>query len=335
VGVSAAIAVRAERQTGGPYRSLLDFCTRLEGSAVNSRAIESLIKGGALDGLGHSRAHGIKHLPAILHQAQRDRARDSSNQKSLFTDELAPVTLREAEEPEWPLPHKLAEEKEVLGFYLTGHPLAEHVPLLQSLSSASTMGLSGLADSAEVILGGEIVGIRHLMTKKKEPMLRFTLEDLEGSCEVLVWPDLLGRHQGLLTKGQTVFIMGRVDAAGDSNRLVAKDCIELSLGLEHWCKRLILELPRNFAVFQLEALQGMLGRHPGSTAVWMHLHTGHHGMVKQKLPGHLGVTLDEAWLAELAAAIGGGKIFLVNRLNQMARYQPLGGAKPAPTYSEV
>jgi DNA polymerase-3 subunit alpha len=308
VGTGAAQVIRREREARGAFSSFADFCDRVDLHAVNLRVLESLIKAGAFDGLSQPRSRLLEALPHFIAAAQKLQEERVRGQTSMFagleTDD--PLDLGPARsEPE---NQRLAQEKEVLGFYLTGHPLTEHQDLLRSFSTGTTAGVNQREEGSAVVVGGEVVGIRRSLTKRKETMLRFSLEDLEGLVEVIVWPDLVGRHGRFLVKGALLFVVGRVDRSGDETKLVATDLVPLSEAYARLSRRLHLFVSATAGEELLNEIKGRLAGHPGQVHVVLHLYTSHHAEVVEGLSERYAVAVDEGLIAELQTLLGKDRV---------------------------
>jgi DNA polymerase III subunit alpha len=299
VGAGAAQIIHLECEANGPFVSLGDFCNRVDIKTVNTRVLESLVKAGAFDFTGQTRNQLLPAISQVLPAAQKIQADKQVGQMGMFGNiEPAPVKHDEVIPPESEK-ERLANEKEVLGFYLSGHPLAEHQELLDRFKTVSTQKIHILNEGQAVILGGEVVGVRHSITKRKEPMLRFSLDDGDGIVEVIVWPDLLGRHKTYLVKDAMLFVVGRLDRSGDESKVVATDIVPLSHAYPQLSKKVHLDLPVTMGVEQLDVLKNTLLRHSGATPVTLHLHTEHHGEVVEQLPERYGITVDVKLMDEL------------------------------------
>jgi DNA polymerase-3 subunit alpha len=189
VGESAIESVIAIRGEGGPFASLSDFCRRVDLRKVNRRVIEGLIKCGAFDGAGARRSQLMEGLDAAMESAQaiqRDRAHGQTN---LFgtLDPVEGPDLPDVEE--WPENELLALEKESLGFYITGHPLAGVAKDLERLTTGSG-DLPHVTDGKDVRVGGLVTALKNHRSKKGEAMAFATVEDLQGFVEVVVFPNV-------------------------------------------------------------------------------------------------------------------------------------------------
>ncbi len=225
VGMSVIKTIENEREAGGEFRSFTDFLNRMAGMEVNKRSVEAFIKAGVFDSLGGKRRQYMEAYPAILDNAIRNKKDSISGQISLFDlmeegggadpfrDELPDIG-------EYPEDVKLAYEKEVLGIYLTGHPLSQYLELIKSSTDADSSlfmldpetNTIGLREGKTVTLGGMISSLRIRQTKKGDTMAILTLEDLKGTVECIVWPRTYSSYRKLLYDDAKVFLTGKVKA---------------------------------------------------------------------------------------------------------------------------
>jgi len=219
-GGAAAAAIVKARKSGGPYRSIFDFCHRLDPGQVNRTAIESLVKAGAFDGLGGRRSQWFAAIDRALQAGAAAAADRRSGQKGLFDDdaeETVETATRDLPDlPEWDQKDRLAKEKEVLGFYLSSHPLAEHAKRLQTYCSHTTAEASALKHRAEVMIGGMIAAIKHSHTKNPKPgapsrYAMFDLEDMEGIMRCICWPEQFAQFGDLIQADTICVLRGAID----------------------------------------------------------------------------------------------------------------------------
>ena len=223
VGEGAIASIVAAREADGPFRSLADLCGRVDLRLANKRVLESLIKVGALADFGHPAQLmlGLDEAIAAAQATQRDRA---SGQTSLFDMASEPAIL------ERPLPaateassrERLRWEKELLGLYLSDHPLGEVAERMSRVVSAYSGDLRDeQLDGQRVVVGGVVTGLRTLITKAKATMAVATIEDLQGAVEVLVFPRTYEETRDAWTEGAIVVVAGRVDHRGEEAQLLA------------------------------------------------------------------------------------------------------------------
>ena len=217
VGDSAVEAIM-EGRADGPFASLHDFCERVDLRRVNRRVLEALVKCGALDSLGGKRAQYMALLDEAVEAGQKLQRERELGQESLFGAEqiVAPRGGHLPAGEEWPENVLLANEKEALGFYITGHPLARHSAAIRRFATCDTASLAEKADREEVSLCGIVSGLKELTTKKGDRMAFVTLEDLSGFVEVVIFPEAYGTAIELLRSEEPLLVRGTVDAAEES-----------------------------------------------------------------------------------------------------------------------
>ena len=212
VGDGAIDAIIEAREQGGSFTSLQDFCERVDIKQVNKRAIENLIMSGAFDSLEGHRAQYLASVDSVMKVAQSAQADRDRGQMSLFGDmEEAPaMTITLPEVPEFGVLERLMQEKEQLGFYVSGHPLEEYNDIIDNYTTASTRTLEAHRIDSEVFVAGLITEVKNITTKKGEAMAVLGFEDLEDTVEVVVFPDTY-KKAGELVEGRAVWIRGKVN----------------------------------------------------------------------------------------------------------------------------
>ena len=229
IGAPVVRAIVEERERGGHYRSLKDFIDRVGSREVNKRAVENLIKSGAFDCLEGNRRQKTLIYPMIMDQAVQERKSSVEGQMSLF--DLAPAENKQEFEirmpsvPEFGKEELLSFEKEVLGVYVSGHPLEEYEEKWRkNITAVSTdfvydeeTGEAKLSDGAHVMIGGMITDKTVKFTKNNKTMAFLTIEDLYGTTEVIVFPRDFEKYRELITDDAKVFVSGRVSAEEEKN----------------------------------------------------------------------------------------------------------------------
>ena len=239
-----------ERKENGPFISLKDFIERLSGKEVNKRTIESFVKSGAMDGLHATRRQLMMVYVQVMDQVNQERKKSMTGQMTLFDfvsdEDKAEFDVHYPNVGEYDKELKLAFEKEVLGIYISGHPLEEYEKFLTKNVTAVTTdfyldddtGESRVRDNQNVIIGGMITSKTVKVTRNNKLMAFLTLEDLVGTVEVVVFPQDYEKHQKYLTEEQKVYIRGRVSASEDQQaKLVCERIIPFDeIPKEIWIK---------------------------------------------------------------------------------------------------
>ena len=275
-GAAAANALAAERAAHGPYRSIFDFCERLDPGTVNRAAIEALIKAGAFDSLGGNRSQFFAALDRAM-QAGAAAANDRrSGQMGLFggDDDDQPETVRQPSARLAPLgPARAAgQEKEVLGFYLSSHPLAEHEKTLTAYTSHTTVEAAELKHRTEVVLGGMLSAIKYSHTKNPKPgnpsrYAMFDLEDAAGMMRTIVWPDQFVNYEELIKPDAIVVIRGVVDKRPGSEEanLIANEITPLENLAARYTRSVRIRVSEDLhGPHTLEQLHEILRGYPGN-----------------------------------------------------------------------
>ncbi len=268
VGDGAIEAIMAARQAEGPFHSLYEFCTRVDMRVVNKRVLESLIKAGAMDSLGANRAQLLAVLEQAVEAAQRCQRDKECGQLGLFDDEPELVTgITLPDIAELPIEQILAMEKEMIGFYVTGHPLDPYRARLTALTPIATLLEEG-QDGSRVRTGGMVVTMKRMVTKKGDSMCFLTLEDFISQLEVVVFPKVFYQHNRLLIEGQVLEVRGRLSVNEEEVKLLADDIRTLNQTGEEL--RLVLrkeqECPQVF-----DGLKEIFSRYKGRQVVYLDL----------------------------------------------------------------
>ncbi|MDI6892082.1 MAG: DNA polymerase III subunit alpha [Actinomycetota bacterium] len=276
IGDSAIEAIIDARKSKGPFKSLYGFCERVDLSLVNKRALESLIKGGAFDFCGLTR----KYLLGVYQRAMEAGLRrqrdiqvgqftifDLSEEKGISQD-VAHAPPREEME-EFPKEELLAHEKEILGLYVTDHPLLGMEKILRSRVSTSIGELAEQRDGNTVVIGGIETKVSRITTRKGDMMVFVTLEGLEGSVEVIVFPSTYQRYRELIAEDRAVLVKGRVDIKEDNIKVIAQEIKGLSAD-ERVEPALYIQLSaENFKRELVDRLKTVLGTYPGESPVYI------------------------------------------------------------------
>ncbi|OGY59545.1 MAG: hypothetical protein A3B23_01135 [Candidatus Colwellbacteria bacterium RIFCSPLOWO2_01_FULL_48_10] len=210
IGENITRMIVEERLRGGPYQGLEDFVTRISHRDLNKKSMEALIKGGAIDSLGVERMSALENLDEILRIKSVDKTRANENQINLFASEPVAVKIKFKPVPPAPKMQRLAWEKELLGLYVTDHPLKDYSPVAKNKKLSSIAEVLKATDERKTIKTyGLINRIQPIQTKNGDPMVFAKIEDLSDNIEVLVFKDVLSKDREIWTEGNVIEISGR------------------------------------------------------------------------------------------------------------------------------
>ena len=311
IGKPVIESIIKERKNGGPFSNLKDFIERLSGKEVNKRTIESFIKSGAFDSLGGTRKQFMVVYVQILDQVNRERKYSMTGQLSLFDivsdDQKSEFDIPLPDVGEYEKETKLAFEKEVLGVYLSGHPLEDYEEKWRKNISRTTLdfqlddetGRTKVHDGAKEIVGGMITNKTIKYTKTNKVMAFITLEDLVGSVEVVIFPRDFEKNQMYLNEEAKVFIKGRVSEEDDApSKLICEQVIPFA----QTRKELWLQYPDKETYLQQEGmLQDILKVSEGMDEVIIYCKKE---KAVKRLPKGWNVTADEVLLSRLTNYLG-------------------------------
>jgi DNA polymerase-3 subunit alpha len=230
VGLGAVEAILVARKTDGPFASLGDLVGRVDSHAANRRVLESLVKAGALDSLGAPRAQMLQTLDDAMEAAQLVHRARASGQTGLF--DLAEGATPIEESPAAPVEEfskeeLLAMEKEMLGLYISDHPLRHVHDVMATRINAPLSELVDLPDKTLVTVGGIVTAVKRATTRGGSAMAFVTLEDLTGSCEVIIFPKIYEQVHFLLKRDAVIVVRGKVDIAEQQAKLLADRVLTL------------------------------------------------------------------------------------------------------------
>jgi DNA polymerase-3 subunit alpha len=290
VGGAALDSIIEEREKEGPYRSLDDFCCRVDSRRVNKRVIESLIKAGAFDSLGARRSQLFAILDQAMEQAQAAQRDKLSGQISLFgATGGAAVTAAAAiplpDVPEWPEKEKLAHEKETVGFYITGHPLDNFRKDFKVVVDVELARIADWGEGQPVRVGGMIRTFKEHKSKKGDRMGFVTLEDTTGAVEVVVFPETFRQCSHLLTGVDPLIIQGTVKKDERGTKIIADAVDSLTVAREKYIAsaRILLQA-EGLDLRLLENLKRTGRRHHGPCPIAFTLHFKGRGEVDIEVP---------------------------------------------------
>ncbi len=311
VGEALVERIVAERDANGPFGDVYDFCQRVDPAVLNKRTMDSLVKAGAFDSLGHTRQGLCLVLEEIVDRTLERRREHDLGITSLF----AAFEEEEQSDPGWgaakvAIPNtefdkgqRLSFEKEMLGLYVSDHPLMGFEQALARHTDCSLSDLReedpGAGDRAPVrSVGGVVTDLRRSYTKKGDLMARFVLEDLQAAMEVFVFPKTMAEYGGLIENDSIVVVRGRLDSREDEPKIV---CMEVTRPLlERGEEDLHITLPLGVLTdAKVDGLKDVLSCHPGPSPVLLHI-----GAKVLRLPPEFNVDCRNGLVGELKRLLG-------------------------------
>ena len=266
VGEVATTNILHEREEGGAFKSLTDFCGRIDSKSLTRRSLQNLIKCGAFDGLGKSRAALLEYLDTARENGYKIRTERKSGAINLFGEEELPTLVEKIPDvEEAPKAEILAWEKETLGFYLSGHPLDEFRDKLSNLTPiAAIMDEKFL--NKRVKVGGIITEARRINTKRGDTMAYLKVEDFDGVIDVTIFPNVFAQCFNFVAPSDIVVVEGRVDDSGDTIQLLA----ERISRLQDYSPDFWLTIPARLEnATTLDKLRKIFAKHAGNSRIFL------------------------------------------------------------------
>ncbi len=303
VGVGLVDLMLEERREHGPFTDFYDFCERVNTQALNKKTVESLVKAGAFDSLGHPRQGLCLAFEQIVDQTLARRREHDMGVMSLFGsgddgpafDERTPVPDKEFDKRQ-----RLAFEKEMLGLYVSDHPLMGAEASLRRRTETTIAEIADVEDGSRRTVGGVVTGLQRKWTKKGDLMAVFTLEDLQGAIEAMVFPKTMAEYGHLLDDDVVVIAEVRVDKREDAPKLIVMS-LEVFEPLSDVSPPLRIQMhPSKLSDDTVEQLKGLLSEFPGNSEVFIHL--GDRQVIR--LPDRFSVDAQSGLVGELRVLLG-------------------------------
>jgi DNA polymerase-3 subunit alpha len=313
VGDSVVTKIIEARSHKGPFESFVDFCRKVDYVCLNKKTVESLIKAGSFESLGHTRKGLLDVFESVCAEVVNRRKQEEAGQFSLFGSAAGNSIEQMAREHFIPLDEHprdilLAQEKEMLGLFVSDHPLLGVEGLLARMTDVPISGLSERPQGDVVTIGGMIAGITKKVTRRGDVMMLLYMEDLAGAAvEVIVFPKTADQCAAMLRPDAIVLVKGRTDrdARDDSVKFVAMEIHEPKLGDD---QPLVIKLHVDSCTLRtVEQLKEVLSNHPGSTHVFLHLDRSDKTTVL-RLGSQFWVDTTNGLHAELKALLGPGAL---------------------------
>ena len=274
VGEVAVQSMLKARSEGGKFTSLADLCQRVDGRTVTRKTLEALIKTGACDAFGQTRATLFAQIERTLARAASILSDKQKGQSSLFgalEEKAPPMPEAISNLPEWPQHELLAHEKELLGFYVTGHPLTPYAAIFEKYCLATTAKLAELPTRSLTRIGGLIAAVQHGVSKKNgKPYSMVTLEDLEGSVQVLVMNENYDKYRALLVPNKAILVIGEVNTGDERPKIFPQEIMPLEDAPKKYTKQVHLRLhTAHLKPENLDAVRELVAAHPGKCPLFL------------------------------------------------------------------
>lgn len=320
IGRPVIDAIVAEREVRGPFQSLKDFVERLSGKEINKRTIESFIKSGALDSLGGTRKQFMMTYVRVMDSVSQEKKYAMTGQLSLFDfvdeEEKKAYEVRMPDVGEYEKEQLLAFEKEVLGIYVSGHPLDDYEEMWRRNISAVTSdfvldeetGSAKVPDHSYAVVGGMITAKTVKYTRTNKAMAFITVEDLLGTVEVVVFPKDFEKYRNLLEEDNKVFVRGRVSGEEDKD---SKLICEKIWGFADIPKELWIQFPDKATFSAQESkLYGFLREEEGEDRVVIYVKNPR---AVKRLSENRGITISDGLLRKLTDYFGEANVKVVEK----------------------
>jgi DNA polymerase-3 subunit alpha len=336
-GQQASEAICAERERGGPYRDLDDFCGRVDPSVVNKTAVESLAKAGALDSLGGHRGAILAGIERALAAGAARMADRKSGQKNLFDafDEpaqaaAAPVPSGLPDVPPLSDLEMRSNEKEVLGYYVHSHPLAEFSGILGAVCTHGTGGLGAAKAKSEVVIGGLVAALKLSNVKQPRPGSThtrygmFDLEDMDGLVRTICWPEDYARLGEFIQPDAVVVVSGSIDrrAGSEETNLIVNELVPIAAIWGKPVRSVTVRVAEpGHDTSTLDRLAEIVRRHPGQTPLRLVIDLADGRRVLMEADRDK-VAWSQQFLAELTDLVGNGGVRTAVTIGQKRREEP-------------
>jgi DNA polymerase-3 subunit alpha len=273
VGEIAVQSILDARKTGGKFTSMSDLCERVDGRTVNRKVLESLIRSGACDSFGLNRATLFGSIDRVMTRAAgviEDRQRGQNTLFGMFETSVAkekPEVEKQIED--WPQNDRLASEKELLGFYVSGHPLMPWMPVIEKFATHNSSELAAIPSRGMTRIAGMVSAVQKGFSKKSnKPYAMVTLEDLEGTVQILCMNENFDNNTALFVVNKPIMVVGEVNNSEDKPKIFPQEMMGLEEAPARYTRQVQFRLNAGrFRVEDVEALHALMSRHPGRCPV--------------------------------------------------------------------
>ena len=316
VGIKALEQIILSREDGGPFTSLFDFTSRVDLHAVNKKVVESLILSGAMDHVEGSRVEKFSTIDIAMRYGQNLQSEKNKNQVDLFGGSSADANISMMPKLQvvrpWSEKESLSKEKEVLGLYLTGHPLLEFADDLEDFSNHDFSEKINTTNSKKIRIGGSIQNFKIHYDRKNNQMAFFTLECLGGRAEILVFSSTYAKYKEFIFEDSIVFINGKPTDNHDFTdlKLVADEIVPLEKVRDYYAKKVNVFLDFiNIDATKIEALHSLSKSYPGKCNLMFH-YNDENNRKKRILSHNIQVSSSREFLTKLRDEFGKNNIWV-------------------------
>jgi DNA polymerase-3 subunit alpha len=281
VGESAIDTVIKARGEKGSFENLFDFCSDVDLRLVNKKCLESLVQAGAFDSMGSHRAQYMENLERAAAFGQACQARELDGQSSLFDTGGAASGAQVqfpamTSAPPWPEAEKLAREKSVLGFFVSGHPLLRYEEEIKELATVRLGDISGFRNNSTVRACGIVTSVKKKIDKRNNTMAFIGLEDFTGKGECIVFSDPYAKYQSILQPDAMVMVIGKGEANGDMLKIIVNEVHPMDKVREKFTKGIILSIDLNdIKENTIVRLREVMEEHKGSCPCYFSVRNAH------------------------------------------------------------
>jgi DNA polymerase-3 subunit alpha len=320
VGEKAVEQIITAREKVGGFHSLYHFCENVDLRAANRQVLEALIKAGAFDRMGGSRAQMIAALDKAMQIGSEMQVDTRSGQMNFFGQTGFGAEADFSKDYEtlpnispWPEMQMLTYEKDVLGFYVTKNPLSHHADTLAAYSTTNTGRLGDIKERSEVVIGGMVTKIRHIVTRKGpkagSKMAVFTLEDLQGDCEVVMFPRVLSEYGQMLEVDKILFVKGRIDCRREVPNIICEELITIDEVFDKLAAKVWVYLAAmDITAEKVSRIRSICTMHKGKSPVGVSVTTTAGIRIRAVADKKLKVRPDVKFRRELEAVVGAGNV---------------------------
>ena len=310
VGSSLVSSVIKNREFDGAFKSLEDFCFRINYKDFNRRSLESLIKACSFDSIIENRARSVDSIEQILEVASRRQQSIAVGQGSLFASNGSEdFQIQGSQVEDWSDKERLVYEREVLGFYVSGHPLDDWEKIISKFTNTNSQMLSQISGTKKIRMAGIIRSSKMRTTRMGRRMANFTLEDRDGTSEMTVFPDVFENCYNFFESEEPVLVIGNVESSDERVQVIVQSIEFLHEAEKNHAKKVVLQINEsNFSFNKLEAVKEVLSRFPGICPVCLSVSLSNQEVLVEAGPNFV-VEPCEKLSAELMRLVGTGSVY--------------------------